>query len=84
MDIRQTFASTQELSEILLTILDEGSVAALLVDDQGLTRVSGKIASIINDRSNTPVSVSLDSGIAYRLSDIIAVNGIFRSDYSEC
>lgn len=46
MDQRQTFVNNEELLTILLTIQNDKSHVALLIDRNGLTRVDGNIKAI--------------------------------------
>jgi hypothetical protein len=55
-----------------------GEPARLLDDENGINRAHGLIADL-NEKS-----LRLDSGIPINLSAIVAVNGIFASDYTEC
>lgn len=84
MDIRQTFASEHELKEILANLKAKHTDVALLVDRDGLSRAAGKITALTTGNLTNSVTVSLDNKTTYELTEIIAVNGIFRSDYSEC
>ena len=84
MDIRQTFASTEELSEILTDLKATNADVAMLIDRDGLFRAAGKITDIRADDLKGGITVLLNEDSAYLLTDIVAVNGIFRSDYSEC
>jgi hypothetical protein len=56
----------------------------LLVDDDGLTRKEGIIRSITPAEATLMTKFTLDNGYSFLLNQLIAVNGIFRSDYSEC
>jgi len=56
----------------------------LLADQEGLFRTSGNIAAPINETSLEDALLKLDNGSALKLNQIVAVNGIFHSDYSEC
>jgi hypothetical protein len=84
MDQRQTFANLGELREILNQLYEEHTPVALLADQEGLFRTSGNIAAPINETSLEDALLKLDNGSALKLNQIVAVNGIFHSDYSEC
>jgi len=84
MDIRQTFSSEHELMEMLADLKAKQRDVALLVDRDGLSRAAGKITALAADNLTNSVTVSLNNDNTYELTEIIAVNGIFRSDYSEC
>lgn len=57
---------------------------SLLVDQEGITRVEGYISHIRLATDVLQAEVSMDSGYRFIIGQVIAVNGIFRSDYSEC
>ncbi len=85
MDQRHTFADTAALTDLLTTLQKEQKYAAFLIDQNGLSRISGTIESIQN--KNAPQLILSVDGISKQiilLDEIVAVNGIFRSDYSEC
>ena len=84
MDIRQTFSSEHELMEMLADLKAKQRDVALLVDRDGLARAAGKITALATDNLTNSVTVSLNNDNTYEPTEIIAVNGIFRSDYSEC
>lgn len=84
MDKRETFGSLEKLKAILDKLRQEQEKASLLLDQEGLTRMEGFISSIDDqpDLSTTVVTLNGDAKILLR--QIVAVNGQFRSDYSEC
>jgi hypothetical protein len=84
MDQRQTFGNLDELKVILDKCYNEHTPVALLADHDGLFRVSGNIATAITDTPLTDAVLKLDNGSSLKLMEIVAVNGIFHSDYSEC
>ena len=84
MDQRQTFGDLVELKTILDQLQREQTVAALLADREGLFRISGKIVSVSKEQALENATILFDNGTSLKLNEIIAVNGIFRSDYSEC
>jgi hypothetical protein len=84
MDQRQTFGTHEELKAFLTNLQKEGTTAGLLVDHEGLSRASGKITAISNGSTIADDMIQINGESTFRLGDIVAVNGIFRSDYSEC
>jgi hypothetical protein len=86
MDQRQTFKDLKELKAILENLCDQQEKASFLVDREGLTRMEGTIASLELGESLTTAIIYLNCSETsfHYLHEIIAVNGIFRSDYSEC
>jgi hypothetical protein len=84
MDQRETFDSLQKLKAVLQGLQQQREKASFLLDDEGLTRTEGIIASIEEKPDLGSTGVVLDHGETIVLKQIIAVNGQFRSDYSEC
>lgn len=87
MDQRQTFENLDELKIILSSLHASQVVVSLLLDREGLTRMEG-IITTIDDRNNSlaattfTITSSNEDVISFR--EVIAVNGIFRSEYTEC
>jgi hypothetical protein len=71
------------LRNILNAFFANGAGVALLVDKEGLSRASGKLAAMVED---TPegAAITLEDGSCLLLKNIVGVNGIFHSHYSEC
>ncbi|RYY51446.1 MAG: hypothetical protein EOO06_00140 [Chitinophagaceae bacterium] len=85
MDQRQTFADYNELLNILSDIHAAAKQASFLIDRDGLTRMQGNIIGINSeDANNMSVTINMDPRETIQLKEIMGVNGIFRSDYSEC
>lgn len=84
MDQRKTFASLQELLAILRPLFQQGETASFLVDDEGITRIEGMITAVDEQKETGETVITLDHAANFLLKQIIAVNGQFRSDYSEC
>lgn len=82
MDQRTIFQDYSELLRLLYSL--QGTHASFLVDDDGLTRLDGTITAVAPDTNAAKSQFVLDGTITLHLEQVIAVNGIFRSDYSEC
>lgn len=84
MDQRQTFNNNNELLSFVTSISNEKIKASLLIDREGLMRAEGVITSIDkhDDIENTSITISDRDTVL--LKEIIGINGLFRSDYSEC
>ncbi len=82
MDKRDTLQNGERFSELLKVGLQSGEKISMLVDDQGISRVSGFIKSI--QGAGNASQVELEEGLLIPIDKIVAINGIFRSDYSEC
>ncbi|MGN6163958.1 MAG: hypothetical protein ACTHOF_05385 [Flavisolibacter sp.] len=84
MDKRETFDDLQKLKAILKTLWQQQSKASFLIDDNGLIRVDG-VVSFIDEQADLNLAiVTIDGDNNILLKQIIAVNGQFRSDYTEC
>lgn len=83
MDQRETFSNEAELLSVISRFFEQKLLVSLLIDQQGLSRIEGYISAIeiSDDIRKTTITVS-DNKIS--LEEIIAANGLFRSDYSEC
>lgn len=87
MDQRETFKNPDELLKILSDLKASGVPVSLLVDREGLTRLEGVIPDIHYPTNADEIITFSLTGIPslnISLNEVIAVNGIFRSDYTEC
>jgi hypothetical protein len=82
MDKRDTLIVHASFLEILESLKASQQKASLLVDDGGIGREEGVIADIIKEGEKT--MIHLNNGSIIKLQNIVAVNGTFLSDYSEC
>ena len=82
MDMRETVVDQQSFLYMLQTLKEENKKVFLLYDEQGLTRAEGFITAFmpVDERA----AVMLDNGMTIPVRSIVAVNGIFLSDYSTC
>jgi hypothetical protein len=84
MDQRQTFDNSAQLLDFVTAIADKEQRAFLLIDNEGLTRAEGIITSINEEDDIENTSIVLNDRDTVTLKAIIGINGLFRSDYSEC
>lgn len=82
MDQRTTYRNFAELFELLQGL--QGVKASFILDHEGLTRLDGTITSITRADDPGKSRFELDGGPAFQVDQVIAVNGVFRWDYSEC
>ena len=82
MDKRLTLNIGQTFMELLRQLQSEQSKASMLYDCNGLTRAEGIISEIVF-KADQPF-IELQNGLTIAVSTIIAVNGIFLPEYSEC
>lgn len=82
MDCRVTLKKDENFVEVLKNAMIAGEEVHLLVDNNGIERVNGFVKSL-NDEGNVH-SIDIEGHGIVSLSTIVAVNGTFASDYSEC
>ena len=84
MDKREIFENLHQLRGILQRMQQQQEKASLLLDDAGLSRMEGLITSVDLSADISKASLVLDDTTTVFLSQVVAVNGQFRSDYTEC
>ena len=84
MDKRQTFINSYELFSFVQQIFQQKQHAALLIDKEGLTRIEGTITCINQHDDVNKTKIVIDDSFPVLIKEIIGINGLFRSDYSEC
>lgn len=82
MDVRDTIQKEQSFTEILWQQYHAMQPVNLLYDSNGITRGSGLIKRIFE--TGNVAYVELDEGPVISIHKIVAVNGMFADDYSEC
>ncbi len=84
MDQRITFDSAKSLLYTLSNLQHKKEKVSLLIDLKGLTRLEGYIVNIEEQQPLEKILIKVNNADAFLLEQVIAVNGIFRSEYSEC
>src|SRR6476620_11685963 len=79
--IRETLPAKASFHEIILSLYQKKDPVNILYDDNGLTRANGYIKYL--NENESPYLV-LENETRININSIVAVNGIFASDYSEC
>lgn len=82
MDERCTLPVGGEFTEIIKEVISGKKHADLIIDTNGLERASGLIMKI--DETTNPSEILLDNGQRIAIPTIVAINGLFKSDYSCC
>ncbi|MBN8672867.1 MAG: hypothetical protein J0L56_01970 [Chitinophagales bacterium] len=82
MDNRTTLKTGQSFLDLLLQLQKDNTKAAMLLDCNGLIREEGIINEVV--MNDTQPFLKLQSGLKIVVSTIVAVNGLFLPDYSEC
>lgn len=82
MDVRKTLTVTETFYKMLQELYQEKSNVSLLYDDKGMTRAEGFIKKFEDAKEQS--FIELENGLVIYVKDIIAINGTFLSNYSEC
>ena len=82
MDSRKTLIVTETFQKMLLELYQSKTKASLLYDDHGLTRAEDYISEFKDNGADS--YIILENGEKIPVHTIIAVNGTFLSQYSEC
>ena len=82
MDTRETIPTGGSFYSLVMDLFQKKLKAAILYDDNGVTRANGFIESVF-DRDGQQW-LKLDDQTEIRIDKLYAVNGTFSSDYSEC
>ena len=84
MDQRITFKDDQQLLSVFLSLEQQQQQTSLLIDNEGLTRIEGKVTCIEQTENIGKTKLSINNNEPIDLAQVSAVNGLFRDDYSEC
>ena len=84
MDSRDTLVVTETFLSMLTQLHQERQKVALLADSDGITRYEGYLTAINEAPNKRKSTLVLDNGTTLLVDQVVAVNGVFRSDYSEC
>lgn len=76
-----TLPANESFTGMIQELIAEKKYADLLTDENGLQRAGGIITSCIG--SEPPV-IKLDNGQLINVSSIVAINGIFKHNYTCC
>ncbi len=82
MDTRKTLNKDETFLELLQVLYHAREKVSMIIDENGMTRAEGFIKEI--NAAGEPPFVLLGNGKTISLKSIIAVNGTFLPDYSEC
>ncbi|HMR84875.1 MAG TPA: hypothetical protein PKE30_17135 [Niabella sp.] len=82
MDQRDTLQAGEKFNGLLKEALHNNEPARLLYDNNGLIRTEGLIREL-NLQNEKPYMI-LQDGQQIFIESIIAVNGKFRDNYTEC
>ena len=82
MDCRLTIDKKTGFLKMLQEAFASRKPVNMLLDDEGLTRANGTITSI-NTKENATV-ITLNDHTNISMDKLVAINGIFSDDFSEC
>lgn len=82
MDCRITLAINETFIDLLSQAYAMGEKVAMIIDDNGLERMEGFIATF--NRTDPSPFIVLDNGCKVHLDKIAAVNGVFLAPYTGC
>jgi hypothetical protein len=83
VDCRVTLNENETFLELLKVYYHSKEKVHLLVDDEGITREEGFIMNM-DDGNISSEYIEMDSGIKIPVKKIVAVNGVFLSQFGEC
>ncbi|WP_126243338.1 hypothetical protein [Chitinophaga rhizosphaerae] len=81
-DTRKTLPPKGSFDSQIVELFEEKQPASVLYEDNGVTRANGLIAAIFEKEGEK--WFRLMDATEIRIGSLIAVNGTFASDYSEC
>lgn len=81
-DTRQTLPEKASFYETVVKLFQEKQKAAMLYEDNGVTRGNGFITAVFEKDGQQ--WLRLNDEIDIEIKKIYAINGLFASDYSEC
>jgi hypothetical protein len=82
MDCRLTIDKKTGFLKMLQEAFESRKPVNMLLDDDGLTRANGTITSL-NTKNNTTI-ITLNDQTDISMDKLVAINGIFSDDFSEC
>lgn len=82
MDLRKTLSVNESFMEMLVDCKNRGAKAEMILDINGLERAEGVIQQIYPDDPNP--YLELQDGRKIVEKTVVALNGIFRPEYSGC
>lgn len=84
MDCRKDTVKPEAFYNILSTCMKEEKDISLLIDRDGMERVSGRIKDINTHDKILRSRITMYDETGFTVAQVIAIDGIFRDDFSEC
>lgn len=82
MDQRFTLNKNESFLKMIIQCQQEQQPASILYDDKGITRAQGYVTDVYMDRN--PIAFRLDNELEIELHTVVALNGVFADNYTEC
>ena len=82
MDNRTTLNVDESFLQMLESSFMQKEKVYLLLDEEGIVRTEGFITAIHKDSFDA--SIELEGNKKIEVKTIVAVNGVFRTEYGEC
>ena len=84
MDCRGETVRAEMFYNILSAYMTNKEKVDLIVDREGTERIHGVVKDIQTDEKILRSRVTMNDETGFVINQVIAVNGIFRDDFSEC
>ena len=84
MDCRKSTVKPEAFYKILSAYFKENKIVNMLIDRDGIERVFGKIKEINKHDKILRSRVTMYDETGFNIAQVIAIDDIFREDFSEC
>ena len=81
-DTRETLPANGSFYELVMTLFQQKQHAAMLYEDNGVTRANGFIIDVFEKDGKH--WLRMEDKLEIEIGKIHAINGLFSSDYSTC
>jgi len=81
-DVRETLPVKASFFDMIKSLYQKQETVHVLYDANGITRANGVITQLCEQDDHT--YFAFDNGTQVYIKNLVAVNGIFAADYSEC
>ncbi|MET0637443.1 MAG: hypothetical protein ABWZ25_15535 [Chitinophagaceae bacterium] len=81
-DQRETIDPGKSFYPLIVELFEKKQMAGILYEDHGVTRANGMITAVYE--KDGEYWFTLNDELQIRVNSLDAVNGTFKSDYTEC
>jgi hypothetical protein len=81
-DVRETLPVKASFFDMIKSLHQKQETVHVLYDENGITRTNGIVTQLCEEDDHS--YFVLDNGTQVYINTLVAVNGIFAADYSEC